>query len=42
VHGQDVTCVTGKAPISWGKVALVVGIAIIVIGVVGFLIAASR
>lgn len=35
VHGQDATCVTGKAPIAWGKVALVAvgAIVIIVIGV---------
>jgi len=42
VHGQDVTCVIGKAPIAWGKVALVVGIGIAVIAVVGFLVATLR
>jgi hypothetical protein len=33
VHGQDAACVTGKAPISWAKVAAVIGIAIAVIAI---------
>ncbi|MCC6557393.1 MAG: zinc ribbon domain-containing protein [Polyangiaceae bacterium] len=44
VHGQDASCVTGRAPISWGKVALVavLVIAAVVIGVTIFVLASSR
>ena len=31
IHGQDASCVTGKSPISWGKVALVAGIVLAVV-----------
>jgi hypothetical protein len=34
VHGQDAGCVTGKAPYSWTKIALVVGGAILVVAIV--------
>jgi hypothetical protein len=34
VHGQDVDCVIGQAPIAWTRVALVLAIAIVVIGVI--------
>jgi hypothetical protein len=31
IHGQDASCVTGKSPISWAKVALVAGIVLAVV-----------
>ena len=34
IHGQDASCVTGKSPIAWGKVALVAGIVLAVVLIV--------
>jgi len=34
IHGQDASCVTGKSPISWAKVALVAGIVLTVVIVI--------
>ncbi len=31
IHGQDASCVTGKSPIAWAKVALVAGIVLAVV-----------
>lgn len=42
VHGQDARCVTGQAPISWSKVALVIGLGLAVIVIVVALAASSR
>ena len=34
IHGQDASCVTGKSPIAWAKVALVAGIVLAVVLIV--------
>jgi hypothetical protein len=34
IHGQNASCVTGKSPISWAKVALVAGIVLAVVLIV--------
>jgi hypothetical protein len=34
IHGQDASCVVGKSPIAWGKVALVAGIILAVVIIV--------
>lgn len=39
VHGQDPRHVTGTAPIAWGKVALVVAVALVVLFLVALLLA---
>lgn len=39
IHGQDASCVVGKSPIAWAKVALVAGIVLAVVVIVVTIIA---
>lgn len=38
VHGQDPSCVIGEAPLSWAKIALVVGAGLAVLGVIALVV----